>query len=419
VSGRLVIMGSGETAPTMVEVHKSVLRAAGEGPALLLDTPYGFQENADEITRRAVDYFGRNVQRAITPLRWRGAMSGSELDRAVAAVRGAAMVFAGPGSPTYALRMWSGTGLAEALVAMVRGGGTVTFASAAALTLGVSAIPVYEIYKCGVDPYWAPGMDVLGELTGLRAALIPHYDNTEGGTHSTRFCYLGERRLRGLEPALPEGAHVIGVDEHTAVVFDLAAGTAEVLGNGVVTVRNDGRSRTVAAGSVVPIAELGRVDGQGAGSAAADTPTSGGDAAPSAERPEGAPTSLRAAADRARAGFDAALAAADAAAAAEAVLTLEQAIHDWAADTLQSDDAEHARRTLRGMVLELATRAESGIADPRSVLSPLVDVVLERREAARRERDFALADELRDRLAESGVLVRDTSRGPEWALRGD
>jgi hypothetical protein len=315
--------------------------------------------------------------------------------------------------------MWSGTGLAEALVAVVRGGGTVTFASAAALTLGVSAIPVYEIYKCGVDPYWAPGMDVLGELTGLRAALIPHYDNTEGGTHSTRFCYLGERRLRGLEPALPEGAHVIGVDEHTAVVFDLAAGTAEVLGNGVVTVRNDGRSRTVAAGSVVPIAELGRVDGQGAGSAAADTPTSGGDAAPSVERPEGAPTSLRAAADRARAGFDAALAAADAAAAAEAVLTLEQAIHDWAADTLQSDDAEHARRTLRGMVLELATRAESGIADPRSVLSPLVDVVLERREAARRERDFALADELRDRLAESGVLVRDTSRGPEWALRGD
>ena len=35
-AGRLVIMGSGETAPTMVEVHRSVLRAAGEGPALLL-----------------------------------------------------------------------------------------------------------------------------------------------------------------------------------------------------------------------------------------------------------------------------------------------------------------------------------------------------------------------------------------------
>jgi hypothetical protein len=42
VNGRLVIMGSGATAPTMVEVHRATLRAAGEGPSLLLDTPYGF-----------------------------------------------------------------------------------------------------------------------------------------------------------------------------------------------------------------------------------------------------------------------------------------------------------------------------------------------------------------------------------------
>ena len=66
-------------------------------------------------------------------------------------------------------------------------------------------MPVYEIYKSGADPAWAPGTNLLERLTGLRAALIPHYDNTEGGTHSTRFCYLGERRLRFLEGALPEG----------------------------------------------------------------------------------------------------------------------------------------------------------------------------------------------------------------------
>ena len=69
--GRLVIMGSGETAPTMVEVHRSTLRAAGDGPSLLFDTPYGFQENADDITDKAVAYFARNVGRAVTPLRWR------------------------------------------------------------------------------------------------------------------------------------------------------------------------------------------------------------------------------------------------------------------------------------------------------------------------------------------------------------
>ncbi|MDQ3887117.1 MAG: hypothetical protein M3308_08985, partial [Actinomycetota bacterium] len=147
--GRLVIMGSGETAPTMVEVHRSVLRAAGEGPALLLDTPYGFQENADSITQRAVAYFARNVGRHVTPLSWRQRLDGADLDRALAAVRRARSVFAGPGSPTYALRVWDGSGMAQALVELARRGGTLTFASAAALTLGVVAVPVYEIYKSG------------------------------------------------------------------------------------------------------------------------------------------------------------------------------------------------------------------------------------------------------------------------------
>ena len=61
MSGRLVIMGSGETAPTMVEVHRATLRAAGDGPSLLLDTPYGFQENADDISEKAQAYFATSV----------------------------------------------------------------------------------------------------------------------------------------------------------------------------------------------------------------------------------------------------------------------------------------------------------------------------------------------------------------------
>ncbi len=78
-----------------------------------------------------------------------------------------------------------------------RGGG-VTFASAAALTLGRFTVPVYEIYKVGVEPCWLDGLDVLGPF-GLNVAVIPHYDNAEGGHHDTRFCYLGERRLAMLE----------------------------------------------------------------------------------------------------------------------------------------------------------------------------------------------------------------------------
>ena len=51
----LTIMGSGETAPTMVKVHRSVVEQLGPGPVhgLLLDTPFGFQTNASEIAARA------------------------------------------------------------------------------------------------------------------------------------------------------------------------------------------------------------------------------------------------------------------------------------------------------------------------------------------------------------------------------
>ena len=77
-------------------------------------------------------------------------------------------------------------------------GAAVTFASAAALTLGVATVPVYEVYKAGATPSWAQGLDLLSEV-GLTVALIPHYDNAEGGNHDTHFCYMGERRLRMLE----------------------------------------------------------------------------------------------------------------------------------------------------------------------------------------------------------------------------
>ncbi len=127
---------------------------------------------------------------------------------------------------------------------------------------------------------------------------------------------------------------------------------------------------------------------------------------------------MRAAADRARAEFDAALAAREADAAAGAVLDLEQALADWTADSLQSDDTDYARRTLRGMVVELAGAARDGLADPAERVAPLVEAVLEHRADARAARDFATADTLRDRLAAAGVQVWDSPDGPQWTLRG-
>src|ERR1700722_17245511 len=242
-------MGSGETAPTMVKVHRAVKERLGTGATgVLLDTPYGFQRNADDLSSRAVTYFAESVGMMMTPAEVRTALDleGPKGAALTARVAGAPLLFSGPGSPTYALRQWKGTLVPGLMSEKLALGGAVTFASAAALTLGLLTIPVYEIYKAGEDPHWVEGLDLL-EALGIPVVVIPHYDNAEGGTHDTRFCYLGEERLAYLEKEIPEGSFVLGVDEHTAVSFDLDSGEATIAGRGHVTIRVRGNSEVIEA----------------------------------------------------------------------------------------------------------------------------------------------------------------------------
>ncbi len=44
-----------------------------------------------------------------------------------------------------------------------------------------------------------------------------------------------------------------------------------------------------------------------------------------------------------------------------------------------------------------------------------IEALIERREAARGDRDFALSDRIRDELAELGVVLQDTAEGPRWS----
>jgi cysteinyl-tRNA synthetase len=50
-------------------------------------------------------------------------------------------------------------------------------------------------------------------------------------------------------------------------------------------------------------------------------------------------------------------------------------------------------------------------------LAAWVEERLAARQAARRERDFARSDAIRDELAARGVVVEDTPTGPRWSLR--
>lgn len=415
----LTLMGSGETAPTMVKVHREVVGRLGKAArAALLDTPYGFQENASELAQKAVQYFAESVVTELSVAGLTRILGGDPvaIERGFNLLRTSTYVFAGPGSPTYALHQWTGSPLHSILADKLRTGGAVTFASAAALTLGRVTVPVYEIYKAGEEPHWLDGLDVLGSI-GLPVALIPHYDNAEGGHHDTRFCYLGERRLRMLEAALPERHHVLGVDEHTAVILDLDADTATVIGRGVVSVRHAGSTVTYPAGTVVPIDVLRFPD------AAATHSGSHAVATPAVADPEIAETepgadaaSLGATTQRLGAAFADALAAGNGDGAVRAALDLEAAIHAWSADTLQSEEADEARRMMRSMISRLGEAAGQGLADPRERVAPFVETLLELRGEVRKDKRYDLSDLIRDRLAASGIEVRDTPTGPAWLL---
>ena len=421
-------MGSGETAPTSIKLHRELITGARE--PVMLDTPYGFQANAADLNAKIGEYFADSVGTPVTVATWRRADEPVvERERTLSLLARTSYAFAGPGSPSYALRQWEGTPVPPALVDIVGRGGTIVMGSAAAVTVGAHAIPVYEIYKVGDEPHWLPGLDLLGSLTGIEAAVVPHFDNREGGRHDTRYCYLGQTRLEAMEAQLPDDAGVIGVDEHTAVVFDLESGLASVHGAGGLTLRARGDVHVVPGGDQVAIADIagivksGSAGGVAGGSAlSAETPEVRGDSSAN-DSSDGDPSETQAAtpslagdARRLRTRFDECLATADADGALQACLELEEAIHAWSADTWQSDDLDVARRTLRAMLVDLAGAATQGLADPREVLDPVVSVALDLRAQARTAKDFATSDLIRDRLAAAGVEIRDTPQGQEWDL---
>ena len=250
--GTITFMSSGEMSARLSAAHRAVLSRVHEPlRAIFLDTPAGFQENALALAEKAVEYFGHNLQQELQIVSFRSLKEATpDQVRAVAAEIGAAnYVFAGPGSPTYAVRNWIETPIAAAFATLLRQGGNIVLASSAAIAASRYVTPVYELYKAGHDPYWVSGLDLLGPY-GLDVAIMPHWNNSEGGAaFDTRYCFIGKRRLKAMEDLLPESARMIGLDENTACLFDLAAQTCEVFGSGRVVLRHRGTEKAFTSGT--------------------------------------------------------------------------------------------------------------------------------------------------------------------------
>ena len=347
----------------MSKIHRKLLKAIPDVRAVNLDTSYGFQLNVPQMSEKLEEYFSTSLHIAMTTLHYSAYERASEVERAFfkQRVRDANYVFAGPGSPTYALAQWAPLHFGEDLLSVLNQGGTLCISSAASLTLGGFTAPIYEIYKVGdLEPRWRDGLNVLGTF-GLNCAVIPHFDNAEGRNYDTRYCYLGEPRLLELERQLPSGVATLGVDEHTAVIFDFEDEQLRVEGRSNGYWRLGGESLTLENGHSYRLADLRN---------AAPVPrASQVDSQPKFRDP------------------------------------LMQ-LAEVAASNTEEGVAALAR------LVQLASSAKEGFVDP----APLIDGLLRARQGLRDQGHYGLADQLRDLLVDNGVEVKDTASGAVWSL---
>ncbi len=412
--GTIVIMGSGELTSTMVEVHKELLAHLGPAArAVFLDTPAGFQLNADQLSQRAVDYFKTHVHRELEIASLKAYDSGRTYgaEKAFQTLRAADFVLIGPGSPTYAVRQWRQSPVSDILQKRIEGGACLIAASAAALTVGSFTLPVYEIYKVGEDLHWVEGLNLLGRF-GINAAVIPHWNNAEGGTHDTRFCYMGEPRFRQLEKMLPPEALVIGLDEHTACIMDLERDEAQVKGIGRVVVR----TRTM---------EAAFVKGEHFSLALLRGETGAHDQRLSPLQPETMQDTEAAPQDESfwqqvhglQDAFRQGLSDNSWEETTGALLSLDDAI--WKAHE-QGESEEfisQAREALRDMLADLGKRPGAAPASGAPALAPLVDGLIALRSRLRDEKKWQEADALRLCLEQAGIMIEDAAQGPRWHMR--
>jgi peptidase E len=411
--GTIVLMGSGELTATMVEVHKDMLARLGPAAqAVFLDTPAGFQLNADQISAGAIEYFRKKVGHAMTVASFRSkhGLTPFESEKAFLTLKQADFVLVGPGSPTYAVRQWEGSPLPDIIARRIEEGACFVAASAAALTAGRFTLPVYEIYKVGESPRWVDGINVLGRFS-LDLAVMPHWNNAEGGTHDTRFCFMGESRFRILEGLLPEDVHILGIDEHTACIIDLARNEVRIRGVGGVTLRRAGSEVVLKKNDVVGLEIF-----SGKGMTGERKPSAEPLEQRTAAAVDSRPVSFWDEIHSLEPGFQAAQDARDPERMSAAILELDRVIWKASHDLESAEFISQAREILREWIALMGTALASAPRTTADCLGPLVEEILKLRDELRRQKRWAEADLLRNCLERAKIMVEDTSTGARWHL---
>lgn len=346
--GHIVLLGSGETSPSMRHVYNWLFRQMDVPVNVsIVETPAGFQPNSNSVAGHIGAYLEKHLHNyrphvSIIPARKRGTTFSPDDPQLLTPLYMADVILMGPGSPTYATRQLQDSVAWHTLRACHALGVTVILASAATLAASAHVMPVYEIYKVGEDLHWLPGLNLFGDF-GSDLVFVSHWNNNGGGdVLDTSRCYLGQDRFRQLVEMLPptprgEAYTIVGIEENTALILDPATASCRVMGPGGVIMTRDGHETVFASGTTFDARELG----------AFHLPDYG--------------------------------------------TMIPREIWEY---TCRAVGDAHAARTTQ----------------PKP--SAAVLTLVEKRSTARQRKDWAASDQLRDEIAAAGWQVRDTPEGP-------
>lgn len=261
--GPVVLFGSGETSPSGRKIHERMF--SGLTPPVrvaILETPAGFQPNSDPVARKIGEFLQHNLQNykpevSIIPARRKTSRFSPDDPDLLAPMLKSNYIFLGPGSPTYAVRHLKESLAYRYLLRRHWQGAVVSLASAAAFAISSKVLPVYEIFKAGDDLHWVDGLDFFS-MYGLDLTVVPHWNNAEGGDElDTSHGFVGLDRFTQLRAMLPSTTRILGIDEHTAVVIDFAAGAGRVMGKGGATLCSGDSDVTIPHGESFDLNQLG------------------------------------------------------------------------------------------------------------------------------------------------------------------
>jgi cysteinyl-tRNA synthetase len=84
-------------------------------------------------------------------------------------------------------------------------------------------------------------------------------------------------------------------------------------------------------------------------------------------------------------------------------------------DSISSTDLDHLKKLMQGFVYDVLGLQQEGTADSgKDTLKKVMDLVIHLRAEARNRKDFAVSDQIRDRLTAAGIQLKDTKNGVEW-----